>query len=669
MGNKLSSFLDSWVGKFESQSHSAFRVYGVPLLAVAVAISIDSVLKPVFHRNPFLFFYGAVMVSASYGGFRSGLFSTVLSAVAVDHLISPLYLWDQSPDDLGEIILFVTVGLVSSSLSQTMHSARDRLQTRLRQEATLAELGRKQPDVQRLQSMLEGASRAVANVLKVEYCKILELTPNKEAFLLRAGVGWQPGYLGKPVVSAVDGSQGAFTLRSKQVVILQDIRNETRFTAPPFLTQHQVISGISTSILGDDGLPWGVIGAHSREPHAFTKDDAHFLQTVANLVGVWIQNARKAEELAQSEARFRTLAESLPNICWSATADGALDYISQSWCAFTGLTMQQSLGHNGWKRVLHPDDAEWVLARWQECLSRGTPYEVECRLRSGAGEYRWMLTRGISLHDADGRIQKWFGTCTDVHLQRLAEAALRDAEKLNAASRLAMTAAHEINNPLAAITNLVFLARNGLRAADPRCDTYLEQADRELQRMTHMFNQTLGFYRDSSEPKLTDPAELVEELLFVFKQKINAKQLQVTQEHKSLAPLVVPHGELRQVVAHVLLNAIDASPAHGTIRLRMYSGRSWGNPEKFGLHISITDEGCGIPKQHLPRVFQPFFTTKPDLGTGLGLWTAKGILERHAGSIRFRTSTRPAANGTIFTVFFPEVEGPKAARMGQKAAG
>jgi PAS domain S-box-containing protein len=655
MLNLLLNTISALKRSIRSDANNTFLRYGVPPLSVAVAVLLNSELQPIFHRNPFLFFYGAVMVSAWLGGLTGGLICTLLSAVAVDHLFSPFHMLRIPADDVAEIALFVTVGIVTSALSQITHAARQRVESKLRQQAALADLGRRESADQPIYALLQEATRVVADVLRVEYCKVLELVPDKSQFILCAGVGWKPGSVGQSTVNATDNSQAAFTLRSRGHVMVQHVSTETRFTAPPLLTEHGVVSGLSVVIEGEDG-PYGVLGAHSRNPHAFTTEDVDFLQSVANLLSVSIQRSRKSQELAKSEARFRTLAESIPQITWSTTADGAVDYISKSWCDFTGLTMEQSLGYEGWMSVLHPDDAGWVRDRWEHSISHGERYEVECRMRTADGSYRWILARGIPMFETDGRIQKWFGTCTDIHSQRLAEEALRDAEKLSAAGRLAMTAAHEINNPLASITNLVFLAKDALDHSPTECREYLNNADHELQRVTHMVSQTLGFYKDSSSPMLTDPVETAQEVLSVYQQKINAKRIDVKVEHETVQPIVLARGDLRQVIAHVLLNAIDASPLYGAIRLRICSGCDWKIPPYSGVRISVADQGCGIPIENRTRLFQPFFTTKKDVGTGLGLWTVKGILDRHRGAIRFKSSVRPGRSGTVFSMFFPAAE-------------
>lgn len=656
-----------WRRFFEPYAKAPFVTFGIPALTVAAAIVLDRSLYSVFHRNPLLFFYGAVMVSAWWGGLPAGLLSTALSALAVDHLFSPISVFNVHPDDLAEIILFISVGIVTSTLSQTLHTSQQRLRSKLRQQAALATLGQHASGERPLNEILQEACEVVAEVLQVKFSKILELAPGGEDFVLRAGTGWNPGCVGHSRVSAIDNTQGAYTLRAANPVLLHDLGHETRFSAPPLLIEHHIVSGLSVIIWGD-GTPYGVLGAHSGGRHAFAEEDVVFLQGVANLLSVVIQRERQTKELAESEARFRVLTESIPQMCWSTTPDGAVDYISQSWCDFTGLTQSQSLGYAAWQIVVHPDDLERVAERWRAAMLRGDIYEVECRLRTASGSFRWILARGVPMRNSQGRIQKWFGTCTDIHSQKIAEESLRKAEKLYAAGRLATTVAHEINNPLASITNLVFLAKTAAGNSD-MLQQYLQDADQELRRVAHMMNQTLGFSSYSTVSVITSPAEIVDEMVSLYKQKIDSKRLRIETEYRNLKPVVMARTDLCQVIGNVLLNAIDASPVGGAVHLRIRSKSCWKDQRHHGICISIVDRGGGIPIASRKQVFQPFFTTKKHVGIGLGLWRVKAILDHHNGAIRFKTSTRPGRSGTIFTIFFPvQKPQPSAINVIRKAA-
>ena len=235
-----------------------------------------------------------------------------------------------------------------------------------------------------------------------------------------------------------------------------------------------------------------------------------------------------------------------------------------------------------------------------------------------------------------------------------AEEALRHSEKLAATGRLAATIAHEINNPLEAISNAIYLARSS-----PPSDVaeYLKIADEELARVAQITRQTLGFYRETASPGIVKISTLLDELLSLFSRKLQAKNLTIRKQYRGELEVWGLEGELRQVFANQIANAIYAMPqptARLTIRIRR--SKSWSNGQRPGTAVSLVDTGSGISPEALSKIFDPFFTTKQDVGNGLGLWITHGIVTSHGGSIRVRSNTRPDASGTIFTTFLPSHE-------------
>ena len=640
------------------------ELYIVAVISVLAAFAVTLWLRPVFHHSPFLFYYTAVIISAWLGGAGPGLAATLLAGTVSAVTFNSRRF---SIEEIGQIGLFALVGTVTSFLSESSRRSERRLHSQLRQQAVIAELGaigQTEEDVARI---IQATVERVPAALGIEFCKLLELMPDGAWFLLRAGVGWRPGLVGQLKITTSPDTQAGFTLRVGGPVVVEDLPHEHRFTGPTLLFEHSITSGVSV-VVGRPSKPFGIFSVHSREPHAFSSDDIHFIQAAGNLLANLIERRRNRLQLEQSEKRFRTLTELIPQMVWSATPGGAVDYISPSWSEFTGISQQESLGREGWKRVLHPDDRKEVLRQWQESLTTGKIYEVECRLKQAAGDYRWILTRGFPVRNAEGQIEKWFGTCTDIHDRKLAEAALRKSEKLAAAGRLASTVAHEINNPLACVTNLVYLAAQPETERSKSLE-YLAQADKELQRIAHMVRQTLTFFRAPSAPMQLDPADLLSDLLELFDQKIRAKQIRADRRYSGPNEVVVAGEDLRHVLSTVILNAIDASPPGGTVVVHLRLVHDWKSLLRKGILVTVADSGPGIDAKDQPRIFEPFFTTKTEVGTGLGLWLARDILERNQGWIRFRTSVVLGHSGTIFQVFFPaalpgQQEKPKATLEG-----
>src|SRR5581483_747885 len=238
----------------------------------------------------------------------------------------------------------------------------------------------------------------------------------------------------------------------------------------------------------------------------------------------------------------------------------------------------------------------------------------------------------------------------DATHERKTQEVMRKTQKLAAAARLASTMAHEINNPLEAVGNLLFLAKM-VEPMPAEAAQFLQRAEEELQRVSHITRQTLGFYRETAAPEATDIAELVESVVKLFTNKFRSKNIELVLDFKPTPPIYSFSGELKQVVANLLSNAADAVGPNGTIVVSIAP-----SADNAGVEISVVDNGPGISDQILPRLFEPFFTTKQDVGTGLGLWVVKEIAERHGGAVRV-SSNHGNASGSKFTVTLPAAVG------------
>jgi PAS domain S-box-containing protein len=233
------------------------------------------------------------------------------------------------------------------------------------------------------------------------------------------------------------------------------------------------------------------------------------------------------------------------------------------------------------------------------------------------------------------------------------ERALRTTEKLAAAGRMAATVAHEINNPLEAVTNLVYLAKRDLSKSD-RVAGYLELAGRELDRVAHITRQTLGFYRDTSSSVKLNVTETLDDLLLLYEKRFESRHITVIKQYDKDLEITALAGEIRQAFSNLITNAIDAMPDGGKLILRVAKSQAWSGSHLHGARITVLDTGSGIEPRHRKNIFQPFFTTKADVGTGLGLWITRGIVEKHRGSIRMKSRTEEQSHGTAFSIFLPK---------------
>ncbi len=232
-----------------------------------------------------------------------------------------------------------------------------------------------------------------------------------------------------------------------------------------------------------------------------------------------------------------------------------------------------------------------------------------------------------------------------------AEEALIGSEKLAAAGRMASVLAHEINNPLAAMTNLLFLAQTN-DDTPASVQRYLKMAEGELKRIAHITRQTLGFYRELSAPTTFPVITVLHAVLDLLQSKITSTQVIVKTQCDDRLEITASFGELRQVLSNLMLNSLDALGGDGRVTLKAASSRS---PVDGSLRIrfTIADNGEGIDKATLPRIFEPFFTTKGTIGNGLGLWVGRQIIENHGCSILLRSSTKKP-RGTVISMLLPD---------------
>jgi PAS domain S-box-containing protein len=243
----------------------------------------------------------------------------------------------------------------------------------------------------------------------------------------------------------------------------------------------------------------------------------------------------------------------------------------------------------------------------------------------------------------------------DITAQRRSEEALRRNEKLATAGRLAAAVAHEINNPLEAVLNLIYLARHRPDSQDQ----YLEMAEREVLRVAAIAQQMLGFVRESASASPLSVAATLDDVLQLYLRQLNEKHIKVNKQYDPAVEIRGFAGELRQLFSNLILNALDAVEDGGRLTFRVTRACEWSKSGENGTHrsgarVTIADSGRGIEQTDLSRIFEPFYSTKGDSGTGLGLWLSHGIVQKHEGSIRVRSRTTAGSSGTVFSIFLPD---------------
>jgi len=308
-------------------------------------------------------------------------------------------------------------------------------------------------------------------------------------------------------------------------------------------------------------------------------------------------------------------------------------------------------GFEDWAKRVLPEDAAVAIAQFKRTMAAGENeigYDFRATLPDGS--QRWLHGQARFEYAADGTPLRMIGINVDIHERRQAELALLQTEKLAAVGRLAASIAHEINNPLESVTNLLYLA--GRSSDVTEIHGYLKTAEQELARVSVISAQTLRFYKQSTGPRSVTADELFESVVSVLQGRILKQGVRLHQRWRAQRPVRCLDGEIRQVLANLVTNAMDALPDRGgQIFLRSHEGRD-GNGRK-GVYVVVADTGSGMPAEVQKRLFEAFFTTKGEAGNGLGMWVSKEIVDRHEATLRVRSSQSPQHSGTVFRLFLP----------------
>jgi PAS domain S-box-containing protein len=369
---------------------------------------------------------------------------------------------------------------------------------------------------------------------------------------------------------------------------------------------------------------------------------------------------RRAEEIFQSEQRLRTTLDSIADGVITCDAEGLIQMMNPVACELTGWPQTEAAGH--------PLEDVFHIVNEHSREPLETPAAKVKRLNTVVGLtnhsalIRKDLTQiliaesGAPVRDQTGTTVGIVVVFRDITLERRTQEALLASEKLAVAGRLAATIAHEIHNPLDSVSNLLYLMKNGVTEEESR--QFIDMAERELARVTQISRAMLGLYRESRAPVPVDLKEILEEILLLMEHRFH--ELGVAVYSQFPGPVVVDAfpAELRQVFTNLISNAAEAATTGGEVRITAAPTGAGinkaGQKMPSGATIVITDNGSGIPEDVRPQLFQPFFTTKGEHGTGLGLWVSRGIIHKHGGTIDLSSNTTGSARGTVVSVFLAE---------------
>ncbi len=297
------------------------------------------------------------------------------------------------------------------------------------------------------------------------------------------------------------------------------------------------------------------------------------------------------------------------------------------------------------------EDKEKVREAAAPALEGKGEFQVEYRVVWPNGSIHWLAARGQPVL-SEGKVARIVGVTMDVTERQQSEITLRQNEKLAAVGRLASSIAHEINNPLESVTNLLFLVRTSSNMDEVQ--EYAETAERELRRVSLIANQTLKFRKQATRPAAFYCHDLIGDALTAYQGRLVNRHVTVEKRKRAEQPVQCLGDEIRQVLSHLIGNAIDSMPMGGRLLVRSRKATDWKSQQP-GLVLTVADTGIGMSAATQKRIFDAFYTTKGIGGTGLGLWLSAEIVARHGGVLRVRSSERENQSGTVFTLFLPMV--------------
>ena len=481
------------------------------------------------------------------------------------------------------------------------------------------------------------------------------------------------------VVSGTDGAKSSVfperneaslgpVIQERTTIRSRNINRDARFRGPmpndgiPH-AERVISSYLAVPVRSVKGEVLGALVYADEQGDAFDETAEAMAGTIAGQMAAAIENLRLREQLTRRvgelEKSFRNqkidakrlgelaaIVESSDDAIISKDLDGIITSWNAAATRILGYTAEEMIGRS--VLTLIPEDLHTDEPLIISTIRSGRRLEhFETKRRTKSGDLLDVSLTVSPVKDENGVIIGASKILRDISARKKLENSLVQAEKIAATGRMAATIAHEINNPLEAVLNLLYLLRPLVDSSEGR--NYLNTAEMELNRVSHIAKQTLGYYREHASASRISLAEVVEHAAMVYSPRCIAHDIRFEARLESRARIMGRRGELMQVISNLLANSIYAMPKGGTLRVSVVDAT---DPEP-GLLLSVEDNGVGIPAENLNKVFDAFFTTRMTIGTGIGLFVAKQFVEGHGGSIAVDSSVDPNAHGTTVSTFFP----------------
>ncbi len=510
-----------------------------------------------------------------------------------------------------------------------------------------------------LKTILGECSEAIVRHLDAAFARIWTLSDDGKMLELQASAGMYTHLDGPHSHIPMGQFKIGMIAQERKPHLTNDVLNDPRISDRAWAEKEGMASfaGYPLSV-GDRTI--GVLAMFSRKP--VTPETTETLAFGADSIAQGIERKHAENKLRDSERSLRQLTETIPQMLWSAEADGAVDYCNRRVLDYTGLPAEQ-VHRAGWMNAVHQDDSEKMTQAWKRAVSTGEPFQYEFRcLRSADHTYRWCVSSALPLRDREGRVIKWFGSVVDLHDWKEAQQALQMTQtelarvsRLTTMGELAASIAHEVNQPLTAVINngsacLRLLANNNLEPEVLR--RALEGIIADGTRASTVLARIRAFIKkEPAEKSELDINEVIQEVLVLAGRELYENQVLADHQLKTDLPSVLADRvQLQQVLLNLIMNGIEAMAAV-TDRPRLLGVQSRID-ESGDVLVAVSDSGTGFGLE-LDRVFNPFFTTKAN-GMGMGLSISRSLVESHGGRL---WAAPNSPHGAVFSFTLPATGG------------
>jgi PAS domain S-box-containing protein len=513
-----------------------------------------------------------------------------------------------------------------------------------------------------LKAILSECSEAIVRHLDAAFARIWTLSDDARMLKLQASAGMYTHLDGPHSRIPMGQFKIGMIAQERTPHLTNDVLNDPRISDRAWAKKEGMASFAGYPLcVGERTI--GVLAMFSRK--AVTPETTETLASGADLIAQGIERKYAEDKLRHSERSLRQLTETIPQMLWSANADGAIDYCNQRVLDYTGLSPEQVQG-TGWMKSVHQDEIEKMEQSWRAAVSTGEPFQYEFRgQRASDLAYRWCISSALPLRDQEGRVIKWFGSVVDLHDWKEAQEALQMTQselarvsRLTTMGELAASIAHEVNQPLTAVTNnsnacLRLLAAGNLKPEVLR--RALEEIVADGSRASAVVARIRGFIKkEPVEKNRLDMNDVIQEVLALADRELYENRVRLERQLTKALPLVLADRvQMQQVLLNLIMNGIEAMiPVTDRPRSLWVESRV---DESGDILVAVRDSGPGLGSA-ADRVFTPFYTTKAH-GMGMGLSISQSLVENHGGRLR---ATPNSPTGAVFSFTLPVSAGSPA---------